>query len=189
MHFWLVPFLTLYPLTQVSDIGSQLYRCYVVYSMNLWVVAFPCLMLLTSFGKYPSFPKPLGTTWANGVNIGLGIVTLVRQASGVTNAVWGPFASHPTTPYLSVSIPLNVLLTLMITARLVLHSKNIRAAMRSPAGIGGLYKTIVTILVECSALYAVSSLLVIAEAGSRIAYIFLPILAETQVRALQRPGF
>ena len=121
--------------------------------------------------------------WANIVNVALGIATLVYQGSGVTNAVWGPFASHPTTPFLSVSIPLNVLLTLMIATRLVLHGGNIRAAA-GPPGIGGLYKTIVTILVESSALYAVSSLLVIAEGGSRIAYIFLPILAETQVRAV-----
>jgi len=139
------------------------HRCYVIYSRNLWVVAFPCLMLLGSFA--------------------LGIVTLVHQASGVTNAVWGPFASHPTTPYLAVSIPLNILLALMIATRLILYSKNIRAATGAPAGIGGLYKTILTILVESSALYAVSSLLVIGEGGSRIAYIFLPILSETQVIA------
>jgi len=156
--------------------------------MNLWVVAFPCLMLLGSFGTYSSPTIPAAAARANIVNIALGIVTLVYQGSGVTNAVWGAFVSHPTTPYLSVSIPLNVLLTMMIVARLVLHSKNIRAAMGAPAGIGGLYKTTITVLVESSALYAVSSLLVIWDAGSRIAYIFLPILAETQVRAFPRPG-
>jgi len=157
--------------------------------MNLWVVAFPFLMLLGSFGTYFSPKKPMGVVWANIVNVALGIVTLVYQSSGVTNAVWGSFVSHPTAPYLSVSIPLNVLLTLMIAIRLVLHGKNIRANA-GPPGILGLYKTIVTMLVESSSLYAVSSLLVIAEGGSRIAYIFLPILAETQVRSLTvRPGY
>ena len=157
--------------------------------MNLWVVVFPFLMLLGSLGTYFSPPKPAEVVWANMVNIALGIVTLFYQASGVTNAVWGSFASHPTTPYLAVSIPLNVLLALMIATRLVLHGGNIRAAM-GPPGIGGLYKTIVTVLVESSALYAVSSLLVLAEGGSRIAYIFLPILAETQVRAFPvGPGY
>jgi hypothetical protein len=29
----------------------QLYRCYVVYSMNCWMIAFPCLMYLASLGE------------------------------------------------------------------------------------------------------------------------------------------
>ena len=33
---------------------SQLYRCYVIYSANLWVVALPCLMHLGSLGAYSS---------------------------------------------------------------------------------------------------------------------------------------
>lgn len=34
----------------------QLYRCYVIYAMNYWVIAFPCLMFLASLGTYsPSF--------------------------------------------------------------------------------------------------------------------------------------
>jgi hypothetical protein len=30
----------------------QLYRCYVIYTANYWIVAFPCLMYLASFGTY-----------------------------------------------------------------------------------------------------------------------------------------
>lgn len=53
------------------------------------------------------------------------------------------------------------------------------------AGTNGIYRVVVVILVESSALYAVTSLLYIGTwgTGSWIACAFLPILGETQVRA------
>lgn len=90
-------------------------------------------------------------------------------------------------PYESISIALNVLLTVMIVIRLVIHGKNIQNAMGSGTGATGLYKAVVTMLVESSALFTVNSLLFIGPwgAGSWVADIFLPILAETQVRAFR----
>jgi hypothetical protein len=49
----------------------------------------------------------------------------------------------------------------MIVIRLVLHDRNIRAATGSRSGIGGLSKTVVTMLIESSALYAVNALAMI----------------------------
>jgi len=69
--------------------------------------------------------------------------------------------SRSTLPYILISLSLNILLTLMIIVRLILHSRNVRAATGSPVGISGLYKTIATMLIESSALFAVSSVLVI----------------------------
>ena len=106
---------------------------------------------------------------------------------------------------LSISVSLNVLLTLMIVIRLVLHGRTIRAATGSAAGINGLYKTVSTILIESCALFAVSSSMVIGalvmagnfdrpeifHPGIYVMDVFFPILAETQVRAfprLQSPG-
>jgi len=73
----------------------------------------------------------------------------------------------------------------MIVVQLVLHGRNVRAATGSPAGISELYKTIATMLIESSALFAVTSLLYIATAGANtpVADLFSPILAEIQVRA------
>ena len=34
----------------------QLYRCYVIYSMNLWVIAFPCFTYLGSLGTHLTRP-------------------------------------------------------------------------------------------------------------------------------------
>ena len=74
----------------------------------------------------------------------------------------------------------------MIVVRLFLHSRNIRSVMGAPSGFTGLYKTIVTMLIESSAIYAVNSLLFLGLWGSRsyIADAFSEILAETQVCAL-----
>ena len=88
-------------------------------------------------------------------------------------------------PSLSISVSLNLLLILMIVVRLVLHGRNIRVAAGSPLGISGLYRTSITMLIESSALYTVSSFLVIGPvaAGSLVMDVFFPILAETQVCA------
>jgi len=144
--------------------GLLLYRCYVIYAMNLWVIAFPCLMYLAS--------------------LALGIM-FIYQTSQPDSSLWNSVAINFGVPYFSISIGLNIILTLMIVARLVVQSRNIRMAVGAPAGIGGLYKAIVTMLIESSALYAVNSLLFVGPwgAGSHIADIFLPILAETQVIA------
>ena len=87
--------------------------------------------------------------------------------------------------YFSLSLSLNILLTIMIVARLILRSRDIRNVMGSPERTGGMYKTVVTILVESSALYAISSLLFLGPwaAGSYVSCLFFPILGETQVRA------
>ena len=73
----------------------------------------------------------------------------------------------------------------MIVVRLVLHSRNIRTAMGAPSGLSGLYKAVVAMLIESSAIYAASSLLFLGPwgSGSHIADTFLPIVAESQVRA------
>ena len=100
-------------------------------------------------------------------------------------ADWKNVNNRFSVPYLSISISLDILLTLMIIIRLVLHSRNTRTTATALAGIGGLYRTVITMLIESSALYAVSSLLVIGTylSGNYSASVFLPILAETQVCA------
>lgn len=141
-----------------------LYRCYVIYARRPWVIAFPCIAYLAS--------------------VAMGIM-FIYQTSQPNSSLWTTIAINFGLPYFSISLGLNILLTLMIVTRLIMHSRNIRKALGAPAGAGGLYKTIITVLVESSALYAVNSLLFVAPwgASSHVADIFLPILAETQVIA------
>lgn len=91
-------------------------------------------------------------------------------------------------PYFSISVSLNILLTLMIVVRLILHGRRFPVATESTAGIGGLYKAIAAMLIESSALFAVTSLLVIGPmgAGSAVTSMFFPVLAETQVRTFPK---
>ena len=116
----------------------------------------------------------------------MGIALMYQSTKdGLTyTTMWSGF------PYYSISLSLNILLTLMIVVRLILHIRNIRTALEG-TGIGGLCKAIITILIESCVLYAVSSLLVIGPWGASnpITYVFLPILDQTQVRASHSRDF
>ena len=43
----------------VSHSPPQLYRCYVIYSNKLWVIALPSLMFLASVGTYSGSPQTI----------------------------------------------------------------------------------------------------------------------------------
>ena len=113
----------------------------------------------------------------------MGITILVAQGSGWGNS-WARILLNLSVPFVSVSVSLNVLLTLMIVVRLVLHGRNIRAATGSPSGISGLYKAISAMLIESCAFYAANSLVLIGlwAAGNDASGTFMSTLAMTQVR-------
>ena len=119
----------------------------------------------------------------------MGILLLINQAVRHENATWGTVVFHFGLPYLSISMSLNILLTLMIIIRLALHIRDVRIAMGGPDGIGGLYKTVVTMLIESCALYTMSSFLVIGSwvSGDHSTIIFFNILTQIQVRAFPQP--
>jgi hypothetical protein len=88
--------------------------------------------------------------------------------------------------FYAISVSLNVLLTLMIVIRLVLHNRNIRSAMGTSHKPGGLYNAVVTMLIESCAIYAVTYLLYIGPWSTKNSaqLIFSPILTVAQVRAV-----
>jgi len=152
-------------------------------------------MYLASLGTHSAFPQAAKMPRTNPIDAGMGIVTLYSQYNGDSYTTSGlPISS---VPYLSISVSLNVLLTLMIVIRLILHGRKIRTTTRSLAGISGLYKTVSTMFIESCALFTVSSMLVIGALaayiysgtpnifiiGSFVVEIFFPILAEIQVRS------
>ena len=127
-------------------------------------------------------------SWLNVIYIAMGLLIVIAQAHG-WEGIWSAILRDISLPYVSVSVSLNVLLTLMIVTRLILHGRNVRAATGSPTGIGGLYKAVATMLIESSALYSMNSLLLIGlwATESEAAGAFLPIIAEVQVREFPRP--
>ena len=86
-------------------------------------------------------------------------------------------------PYYSISLSLNVLLTLMIVIRLTLYARSIRTPM-GEIGSGGLCRAIITMFIESCAINAMISVLVVGliGAGSTAFFIFMFILPQTQVR-------
>ena len=145
-------------------------------------------MYLASVGTCSSLCKSTPTLFANLKNTATGITLVYNQASGPDTLYMGFFAVKFMRSYLIISISLNLLLTLMIVAQLVLYRKKIRNAMGPSAETAGLYNSIITMLIESCALY-VGSFLVFAVtrnldgSGQLLAEVFKPILAETQVSA------
>lgn len=130
--------------------------------------------------------KPTVAPSTNTAGAVMGIM-LVYQSSRPESNIWNHVAIFDFgVPSYWISLALNVLLTLMVVIRLVLHNRRIRKAMGTPTTTGGMYNTLVTMLIESSAIYAVSFLLYIGpwSAGNNVANIFSPILTGTQVRPI-----
>ena len=117
----------------------------------------------------------MATLKANVDNIAMGILYIYQN--GQPGFAWSAV------PYFSISLSLNIILTLMIVIRLTLHARGVRTAMGG-VGSGGLCKAIVTMFIESCAIYSMSSVLVLAMmgAGSSAMNIFILIIAQTQVR-------
>lgn len=71
----------------------------------------------------------------------------------------------------------------MIIIRLVLHNRNIQRALGTSTGVRGLYRAIITMLVESYALYAATLLLYVIPlaANSTVSNIFVDALGGAQV--------
>ena len=96
------------------------------------------------------------------------------------------FSNNVVIFYYSIALLLNALLTSTIVTRLVLHGKNIRSATGDTAGTSGVYRAIITTIVESSALYTVAFLVYI---GPRAAHsypesVFSAVLGPVQVCAV-----
>ena len=110
------------------------------------------------------------------------ISTYVCQFAKLTGDTWS------TLSFLTISLSLNILLTLMVVIRLILLARSTRTAM-GVSGIGGLCRAIIAMLVESCALYGVSSLLVIGPSAARnlVTGFFWCIFPQVQVRAFPDP--
>ena len=122
--------------------------------MNHWVMAFPYLMYLASIGTCSSPPQAGGDTLINTTDVVLGIAD-TYYGSGMK--LYTVTETNVNTSYLSICLSLNILLTLMIVIRLIVHIRNIRNAAGASDGSAGLHTTVATVvmmLIESYALYA-----------------------------------
>jgi hypothetical protein len=159
----------------------QMYRCWVIYSMSYWTMAFPCLMYLGSIGARLNPLYTSSNAIINMVDTATGIAFIYELAQSVYRVPVVFFNIYLS--YLSISLSLNVLLTIMIVARLLLHRRNIQNAIGDSAEFGGLYDSIITTIVESYAPYTVVSLINLAlfVVDSPIQDYFGPALGHVQV--------
>jgi len=143
--------------------GLLLFRCKVIWDGHYWILVLPVLMYLGS--------------------ISMGIMTIFQSSRPNAN-LWTSVTVDFGLPYFSISASVNVLLTLLISARLFMHQRRMQKNLGSTRGLLP-YNSIITMMVESSAIYAVSSLLFIGTYGanSTSSLIFLPILSQTQIIA------
>ena len=92
-------------------------------------------------------------------------------------------------PYFTLSVALNILLTLLLAGHLIVHSRRLRKMQISRSNHGSLYQDIVTVLIESCALFALVSILFIGPygAGRFVSDIFLAVLSQVQVGTLVLP--
>lgn len=145
--------------------GLLLYRCWVIYAMSHWVIILPCLMYLATFVMgilfmYYTF-RPNRNFYSNTPIVAIG------------------------TSYYSISFSLSIILTLMIIVRLIQYSRNFQSAVGSRAGVGGVYKAVVTALIESYAIYVINFIVFMGTWGTNSSFqlVFSSLLGYTQVIA------
>ena len=106
-------------------------------------------------------------------------ITCIYGASKYPSLSWESYC----VPYYSVSLALNIILTLMIIARVFSHSRDVQRATGTQTTAGGLYKTIVTMLIESCSLYAIAFLICMASSRNTVTNTFWPALIHVQVCA------
>ncbi|TEB31169.1 hypothetical protein FA13DRAFT_1585886, partial [Coprinellus micaceus] len=153
--------------TWLADGFYGLYRCYVVYTMTagIWfILLIPGLLYLASIGACT------------------GIVLMVQNnlpMMSVFNLISIALANF------AITASLNMLITALISVRLILHSVSMRKTMGTDADSMRMYTSVWTILVESSALYGVFSLwfIVTYAIDHPLSKMLLPILGQVQVVA------
>jgi len=141
-----------------------LYRCFVIYSQHRWVVTFPAIIYLA--------------------DISMGVMTL-WQTCRPKSTLWTARTVDWGLSYFVLSISLNVIITTLISLRILYHRRQIMKACPGAEGHTAPYTSIIAMLVESSALLAVFGLLFIGPyaKGSHVSNIFLPILTQVQIIA------
>ena len=144
-----------------------------------------CRLLISGVSRvyWYVFCKLTKTLTTNVIDTATGIAYIHEsQKPGWYYTSGGPFDSIVS--YHSISLSLNILLTLAIIVQIFLHARNIRDATGAYlGGVGSHAAYVVTILVESYALYAVSYLLylILAAANSPSVEVFSTVLVASQV--------
>ncbi|KAJ7587157.1 hypothetical protein C8J56DRAFT_1165266 [Mycena floridula] len=136
-----------------------MFRCKVIWD-KWWILVVPGILFLGS--------------------LSMGIITIYQSCQPNAN-LWTKVTFNFALAYFSTATTLNILLTILICARLVLHQRNVKGTRGFRSKLP--YSSVITMLVESSAIYAVSSAIFIGTyaAQNPASTLFLSILSQTQV--------
>ncbi|KAF7361654.1 hypothetical protein MVEN_00508800 [Mycena venus] len=143
-----------------------IWRCYVIYQSSsipgLAVIALPVLMLMASIAFGICWLKQVGTTSAS---------------------PWDTNGINFTTPYFSMSLALNILVTILIVLRLMLYRRRIIQALPLGPGHGTQYVSLAAMVFESAAIYSVFSLLFLVPfiIGHPLSQLFIQALSPVQI--------
>src|SRR5882762_2691820 len=119
--------------------------------MNYWFIALPCVMYLATMGTCSGPQELIALLSAHTADTAMGVVFIYQTVQPAWVSSHNAAAINIGLSYYAISFSLNVILTLMIVIRLIMHSRNIRNAIGAPTKASGLYRVIVTMLIESSA--------------------------------------
>ncbi|TFK23514.1 hypothetical protein FA15DRAFT_462916 [Coprinopsis marcescibilis] len=141
-----------------------IYRCFVVWNSNFYVIILPILMLISS------------TVMA---------VLQTIAASQPSSALWSARAVQFGTPYFSLSMATNMLVTVIIVSRLLIARRQIQRVMGPKHGKE--YTGVTALLIESAMPPALVSIVLIALYSQQIPaqVLFYPLLPQVQAMAPQ----
>jgi len=151
-----------FPLQSWLTDGLIIFRCFVIYSYNYWVILFPSFLLVGS--------------------LGLGIA-LNTELSRPGVGFWAKISKDLTLPWFSCSIALNIVVTFLIVFRLLWHRKMIISALG--AQHANQYVSISAMLIESATLSATCSIifLILYARGNAVSTVFQDLVSYCQISA------
>jgi len=138
------------------------YRCLLIFRQTLYVVVLPTLIYVATI--------PMG-------------IVLLFQSSRPNANLWTKVTINFGIPYYSLSVSLNIMITLAISLRLMYHRNELKKTLGTASNLP--YVSIAAMLIESSSVYAAASLCFIIPyaLNSAASHVFLPILIQAQVLA------
>ncbi|KAF8573445.1 hypothetical protein K439DRAFT_1375420 [Ramaria rubella] len=160
--------------------GLLIWRCFIVYNHNYWVILVPMMAFMASTGPFDydhvSPPSPYF------LFVGLSILT-VFQAAQPTASIWSKSAVVIAIPYWSLSIALNAVVSLLIVCRMLWHRHSIGKTLGPRHS--ALYTSVAAMFVESAAMYAITGLVYIIcfARNSNVQNLVLGILCQVECMA------
>jgi len=138
-----------------------IYRCYVVYSRQLWITVFPSLLLLGSL--------------VTGIFV-------ISNETEPNSSFWATTSVNFAIPYFSLTIALNVIVTLLIIGKLLWARRTSRKLL-GPNSSSSVYTSISAMLIESAALNFCTSIafLVPYARGDTVSVVFQEIAAYNSI--------